>query len=75
MHDQPVVGDWNGDGRSDIGVFRIVSGDGVFMLDFDSDPDSESLVRLGSEGDIPVTFMAHRDQRRRASSKQFDLFH
>ena len=33
--DVPVVGDWNGDGRDHIGVFRSVGGVGEFILDTD----------------------------------------
>lgn len=50
----PIVGDWNGDGRSDIGVFsqgiwRIDSnGDGVI------DPSVDKTFQFGSPGNKPV---------------------
>ncbi len=56
--DQPVVGDWNGDGKTNIGVFRVIDGTGTFLLDHNLDPHSESFLRLGTDGDIAITFMA-----------------
>ncbi|MFA5269574.1 MAG: glycine-rich domain-containing protein [Methanoregula sp.] len=53
--DLPVAGDWNGDGKSEIGVFRNsthrfyldTSGDGLYGSD-------DSLYSFGSAGDLPV---------------------
>ena len=52
--DAPVVGDWNGDGISTVGVFR----DGVWKLDTDGDgriSDADELIEFGKPGDVPVT--------------------
>jgi hypothetical protein len=49
----PVIGDWNGDGVSNIGIFR----DGVWYLDADGDgkwSDGDRRVEFGRPGDIPV---------------------
>ncbi len=54
--DTPVVGDWNGDGKDDIGVYRVVDGQGTFLLDIDRDPDAELLIRMGQAEDIPLAF-------------------
>ena len=35
--DQPVVGDWNGNGHTKVGVFRNVNGVGEFILDTNGD--------------------------------------
>ncbi len=51
--DKPVTGDWNGDGVSNIGVFR----DGTWYLDRDGDgrwSPSDEVVEYGREGDLPV---------------------
>src|SRR5262249_38390552 len=55
--DIPIVGDWNGDGRDKIGVFR----NGQFLLDFNGngtwDPDSnfgDLVLSFGQAGDLPV---------------------
>ena len=52
--DAPVVGDWNGDGISTVGVFR----NGVWKLDTDGDgriSEADELVEFGAPGDVPVT--------------------
>jgi hypothetical protein len=51
--DRPVTGDWNGDGRSTIGVFR----DGRWHLDRNGDGrwDADDIVlRFGGAGDVPI---------------------
>ncbi len=35
--DVPLVGDWNGDGKDEIGVSRIVNGSRVYYLDYSGD--------------------------------------
>ncbi len=57
--DIPVVGDWNGDGKAKIGVFRITAaGQGVWLLDMDGNGTWNSAVDarhvFGHTGDIPV---------------------
>jgi hypothetical protein len=49
----PVVGDWNGDGIKNIGVFH----DGRWRLDMDGDgrsSDGDVTVDFGQAGDLPV---------------------
>ena len=53
--DVPVTGDWNGDGRTKIGIFR----NGLWLLDVNGngrwDGDSvDRIVSLGQAGDKPV---------------------
>ncbi|QGJ68575.1 Hypothetical protein PBC10988_2360 [Planctomycetales bacterium 10988] len=51
--DVPVVGDWNNDGKDEIGVFR----NGTFYLDYDGNHDSGnglSTFQFGTTGDTPV---------------------
>jgi hypothetical protein len=56
--DRPVVGDWNGSGKSSIGVFRPSTGE--WFLDFNDNGiwdgcDSDSCgTSFGAEGDIPI---------------------
>jgi hypothetical protein len=58
--DLPVVGDWNGTGRTKVGVFRVVGGVGRFYLDTNGngiwEPALDTLVlNYGATGDIPVS--------------------
>ena len=56
--DIPVVGDWNGDGKSDFGVFRIIDGKGWWFFDSNGnrkwDPGVDQALQFGNAGDIPV---------------------
>ena len=55
-YDNPVIGDWNGDGKDDLGVFR--PGSGIWSLDSNGnyawDVSDKSLL-WGLPGDLPVT--------------------
>jgi hypothetical protein len=58
--DIPVVGDWNGDGMTKIGVFRVVSGQGRWYLDFNGNGiweggSVDKYYIFGTLGDWPVT--------------------
>jgi hypothetical protein len=59
--DIPVTGDWNGDGSTKIGVFRIVHGVGRWYLDINGNglwngsPTDTVYTNFGMTGDIPVT--------------------
>lgn len=52
--DKPVVGDWNGDGNAEVGVYR----NNTFYLDSDADrkwsPNVDKIFRFGRAGDVPV---------------------
>ncbi len=51
--DYPVTGDWNGDGRETIAVFR----DGIWYLDIDGDgqfTSNDVAAHFGKPGDLPV---------------------
>lgn len=55
--DLPVVGDWNGDGATEVGVSRPANG--WFLLDLNANgqwdgPPSDRRSYFGSSGDIPV---------------------
>ncbi|XXY51108.1 hypothetical protein WME91_08180 [Sorangium sp. So ce269] len=53
--DTPVVGDWNGDGRSEPGVFR--NADGTWLLDVDGNgwsPGADRQLQFGLSGDVPI---------------------
>jgi hypothetical protein len=58
--DIPVVGDWNGDETTKTGVFRVVSGQGRWYLDFNGNGiwETPSVDKyspsFGSPGDKPV---------------------
>jgi len=56
--DLPVVGDWNGDGKSDIAIYRIVDGKGTFFLDWNLGHDPEQLIPFGVTDCIPLSSMA-----------------
>lgn len=50
----PVIGDWNGDGKDDLGVYH----DGHFFLDLNGNgrwDDEDLWARLGDEFDFPVS--------------------
>jgi hypothetical protein len=48
--DRPVVGDWNGDGTSDLGIFRNTAPAGFFYQHV----GAATAVRWGHPGDAPV---------------------
>ncbi len=51
--DIPVVGDFNGDGVDEIGVYR----GGVFYLDSNGNgriDDQDQIIPMGEPGDVPV---------------------
>ncbi|MFO1022204.1 MAG: hypothetical protein U0903_16160 [Planctomycetales bacterium] len=52
--DVPITGDWNGDGKTDVGVFRS----GFYYIDKDGNRKwsaSDQRFGFGSAGDTPVT--------------------
>ena len=55
--DIPLVGDWNGDGRSKVGTFR--PSDGYFYLDYNGNGQwdgcgTDRCLQIGLNGDIPL---------------------
>ena len=54
--DLPVIGDWDGEGDDNIGLYRPGSTTGVFYLDIDNDGGSADIVtpEYGDLGDIPI---------------------
>jgi len=58
--DLPVVGDWTGDGKDRIGIFRIVGGQGAWYLDangnrnWDGVSGGDIYAVFGQAGDTPV---------------------
>jgi hypothetical protein len=55
--DLPAPGDWNADGRTDLGVFRPATGE--WFLDLDGDRQwggcgTDACHRFGTRGDLPV---------------------
>ena len=73
---QPIVGDWNGDGRDDIGYFR---GGNTFVLDSDGDrafnsgTDSQITVSVPSARPAPADYNA--DGRTDIAVFAVDTFH
>ncbi len=51
--DVPVTGDWNGNGRTDVGVFRPLRKTNVFRMRLAS--GDVKKVALGKPGDLPLT--------------------
>ncbi len=51
--DVPLTGDWNKDGRSEVGVFRPKAHTNVFRLR--ARGGDVTKIRLGKPGDLPVT--------------------
>jgi len=55
--DLPVTGDWNGNGGTDIGVYR----NGNFYLDangnqhWDGSTGGDAVIRFGMQGDLPIS--------------------
>ncbi len=49
--DKPVTGDWDGDGKTEIGVFRS----GQFILDLNNDGVADVRVNFGMSTDKPVS--------------------
>ena len=55
--DVPVVGDWDGNGTTTIGVFRPATGAGTntfFLSDSAVSPSVDRTVTLGAAGDLPI---------------------
>jgi hypothetical protein len=54
-----VIGDWNGDGRSDFGVFRNVNGLGWWFLDSNGnrewDGSDQIYPSFGMPGDLLIS--------------------
>ncbi len=51
-NDRPVVGDWDGNGRSDLGLFRAATASGQFYQRLGA---GSTLTTWGHAGDVPVT--------------------
>jgi len=49
--DQPVTGDWDGDGDDTIGVYR---GNNFFLRNDNSNGFADSIFALGNLGDMPI---------------------
>ncbi len=53
--DKPVVGDWDGDGKFEVGVFRASGSVGQFILDLNNDGVADVRVNFGLATDKPVS--------------------
>jgi hypothetical protein len=58
LNDRPVIGDWNGDGKDDLGIVRNVNGVAMWLLDLNDNQQYDAGVDLqeafGEGTDIPV---------------------
>ncbi|MEM7587833.1 MAG: VCBS repeat-containing protein [Acidobacteriota bacterium] len=61
--DEPITGDWNGDGKDEIGVYRRATPENglvrdLFLLDSDGscswNPAADQLCQFGLDGDAPI---------------------
>jgi hypothetical protein len=59
--DQPVYGDWNGDGKDTIGVFRPSTR--TWYLDYNNDRVPDKIFAYGLDGDLPVAGDWNNDGR------------
>ena len=50
--DKPLVGDWDGDGTTDVGLFR--SSVGNWYLNYYEDSIVDRSFRFGTKGDVPI---------------------
>ena len=53
----PIVGDWNGDGRHQIGVYRAYGDNGKFILDYDDNgawAEGDRVYAYGLASDTPI---------------------
>ena len=68
--DIPIMGDWNGDGRTKIGVVRVINGELHWYLDWNGNgiwegPEIDRRFECGIAGDTPIVgqwTMNGRDQ-------------
>ena len=51
--DIPITGDWDGDGMTEIGVFR--KSIQQFILDYNNDGTVDQRITYGLSTDIPIT--------------------
>lgn len=69
--DRPVVGDWDGDGRDQVGAFRTIGYLGQFILDTNDSGAFESSDRIfyyGFAGDTPIVGDWDGDERDQAGN-------
>jgi alpha-L-arabinofuranosidase len=59
--DKPITGDWNGDGKDEIGIWRADGNVGKFYLDLDGNgkwnpgKNADAFYTFGSSSDTPIT--------------------